>query len=209
MLSRWKSLVLLPPEDALHQPPPSALPLTSLGLDSGAGCCTVWNLTSGAGKHVTLSWLDTSAMVLKTYALAWILTFYLVVYIVHVWPRRNTFTRILRFSWASRSRSTRGNPPLSGEFAFWMKHTIPFMYLFLMSQQIVHTEMGIYKSAGQKMGWEENTLPFATLTHSLTTRLAEGTCEWLLEGACAGLETLSPDSPLETTGKYTVKEKRR
>lgn len=40
---------------------PSALPLTSsLGLDSGAGCCTVWTLTRGAEKHVTLSWLDTS-----------------------------------------------------------------------------------------------------------------------------------------------------
>lgn len=40
---------------------PSALPLTSsLGLDSGAGCCTVWTLTRGAGTHVTLSWLDTS-----------------------------------------------------------------------------------------------------------------------------------------------------
>lgn len=39
----------------------SAPPLTSsLGLDSGAGCCTVWTLTRGAEKHVTLSWLDTS-----------------------------------------------------------------------------------------------------------------------------------------------------
>lgn len=139
----------------------SALPLTSsLGLDSGAGCCTVWTLTRGAGKHVTLSWLDTSEKhwCWKIYALAWILTFYSVVYIVPVWSRRNTFTRILRFSWASRSRSTSGNPPSSEKFVFWMKHTIPFMYLFLMSQQIVHTEMGIYKSAGRKTGWEDNTL---------------------------------------------------
>lgn len=145
------------------------------GSESGAGCCTVRTLTRGAGKQVILSWLDTSETpVLKTYALAWILTFYSLVYIVHVWPRRNTFRRISRFSWASRSRSARGNPLSSGEFAFWMKHTIPFMCLLLTSQQIVHTEMGIYKSAGQKTGWEENTLPVATLTHLLTlARLKE------------------------------------
>lgn len=77
-----------------------------------------------------------------------------------------------------------------------MKHTIPFRYLFLTSQQIVHTD-GYIQVCWAEEGREENTLPVATLTHSLTTRLAEGTCEWLLEGACAGLETLSPDSPLE------------
>lgn len=145
---------------------PSAPPLTSsFGLDSGAGCCTAWTLTRGAEKHVTLSWLDTSKKhwCWKIYASAWILTFYSVVYIVPVWPRRNTCTRILRFSWASRSRFTRGNPPSSGKFAFWMKHTIPFMYLVLTSQQIVHTEMGLYKSAGQKRGEKK--------THSWLPRL--------------------------------------
>lgn len=187
---------------------PSALPLTSsLGLDSGAGCCTVWTLTRGAGKHVTLSWLDTSEKhwCWKIYALAWILTFYSVVYIVPIWPRGNTFTRISRFSWASRSRSTGGNPPSSGKFAFWMKHTIPFRYLFLTSQQIVHTD-GYIQVCWAEEGREENTLPVATLNTLLN--YSPG---WRNLWMAFGRSLCGTRDPLTwlTIRKYTVKEKRR
>lgn len=46
------------------------------------------------------------------------MTFYSVVYMVHVWWRRNSFTRILWFSWAFKSRSAKGILCCLGEILF-------------------------------------------------------------------------------------------